>query len=357
MNSRIQREHAKVMGELARAKRPDLKPGVFVNIHHRLCSDKIQPNVRASSTWKVLEVLAPTKSGAIRAKCQERNFSKREHELDICIINAERFDFKLFTEAEVMKVERLGVMMMHDARKSIQAEKEINYYLELERKKAEQLQKDHEMASKILDNCTEQEQLKVSFVHLVLADLAWMYLDACQAMACNLRIQETKSLNRAINDYKKQYEEFIHSCVDPHTAGMIRENSRQISANEEFSKISHDAWNAIELMYNYKFGKDKVPYLELRICAQLGQMMLKSYYYAIDQSNAILKEKMQGLPHSEHSAANPMLETVEGFFDAFQGDFTLEYDSVMRTFVERWNDVFNRVQFVWGQPKIYLHED
>lgn len=156
-----------------------------------------------------------------------------------------------------------------------------------------------------------------------------------------------KKLNRAINDYKVKYHDFLASCVEAKMISKIRENSRQISDNEEFQKISQDAWDAIKLMYRYKYGKD-VPYLDLRICAQLGRMMLKSYYYAIEQSNAILKVKMDGLPYSEKSAANPMLETVDSFFDAWQGDYVLEYDSVMKTFVERWNDVFSRVKFCVG---------
>lgn len=342
-----QAEHRKLMAELASVQRPDEAEGLYVNIHHRLCSDKIQPEVNNSTTWKILKVLPPTKSGAKRVRIEERNFSKKQHELIVCDINSDRFDWKIFTLEEVEKVERLGMLLVSEMQKSVRKKEEIERMLELEQRRAEQMKRDHETASKILESCTEEEQLKISFNHLVLADLAWMYNDACQAMACNQGIQETKKLNRAINDYKVKYHDFLASCVEAKMISKIRENSRQISDNEEFKKISKDAWKAIKLMYRYKFGKD-VPYLDLRICAQLGRMMLKSYYYAIEQSNAILKVKMDGLPYSEKSAANPMLETVDSFFDAWQGDYVLEYDSVMKTFVERWNDVFSRVKFCVG---------
>lgn len=349
----FQTKHAKLMKELAMAKRPVEAPGLFVNIHHRLCRDNIQPNVHESTTWKILEVLTPTKSGAKRCRCEERTFSSKKP--NVCILNSDRFEWQIFTEEEVKKVENLAMLAWRESQKR---KEQIDYALELQKRKSEQLKKDHEMASKILDKCTEDEQLKVSFVHLVLADLAWMYCDACQAMACNLKIQETKSLNRAINDFKLEYDRYILSCVDCHTAKHIRDNSRQISDNEEFSKISHDAWDAIRLMYRYKFGKlEDIPYLELRICAQLGRMMIKAYYHAIDISNDILKQKMGDLPYAEQTAANPKIQTLDSFFDAFQGDFVLEYDSVMKTFVERWNDVFARVKFTWGQPKILLTEN
>lgn len=343
-----QAEHRKLMAELARVQRPDEAEGLYVNIHHRLCSDKIQPEVNNSTTWKILKVLPPTKSGAKRVRIEERNFSKKQHELIVCDINSDRFDWKIFTLEEVEKVERLGMLLVSEMQKSVRKKEEVERMLELEQRRAEQMKRDHETASKILESCTEEEQLKISFNHLVLADLAWMYCDACQAMSVNDRIPELKKLNRAINDYRVKYTEFLKSSLDSSMISKIRENSRQISDNEEFSAISHDAWNAIKLMYHYKFKGEDIQYLDMRICAQLGRMMLKSYYYAIDQSNEILKVKKDGLPYSERSAANPMLETVDSFFDAFQGCYVLEYDSVMKTFVERWNDVFSRVKFCVG---------
>lgn len=335
--------HANLMRELARAKRPVEAPGLYINIHHRLCSDKIQSEVCESTTWKILEVLPPTKSGAKRCRCEERNYSTKKPM--VCVLNADRFDWRVFTEDEVKKIENLVVAAWRESKKSKEKEQEVNAILELQKRKAEQLQRDHETASKILDNCTEDEQMKVSFSHLVLADLSWMYLDACQNMSINGRIEGQKKLSREVTELRKRYEDFLRTHVDDNMIGKIRDNSRQISDNDEFRKVSKEAWKALQWMFEHKYGKDKIPYLESKICATLGVMMIRSYHYAIKQSNKILQEKMSDLPYSEQSAANPLLDEVEDLLYKFQGEYRLKYDSGMRVFVERWNDVFSRVKF------------
>lgn len=320
------------MRELAKSAGLKEAVGRYIVIYERKCSEKLQPYIVDHDTLKILEI-NHLKSGAMVLKCEQRN-SKR-----ICNINAERFRWKVFTEENVKMVEDYCTNTVYlDQLKECQAQRRLE-------EAVEQVNRDNEMAHQLASQFSVKEQMQISFVHLVLADLAWQYCDACQAIASNAKIQETKKLNRAINDFKVEYDRFLHRCVDSKHCDTIRKNAKDLSFDEEFQENTQNAYKAIELMYKTRFKT--VPYMQLRVVAQLGRMMIKCYMESIDRTNKLMEERLSNFKLKDKSVGNSMIyDTLDSFFDAFQGDYTLEYDSVMKTFVNRWNDLFERAEFV-----------
>lgn len=317
---------------LAKEQREKEEIGLYAVIAERKCG-KLQPEIKEHDVLKILEI-SKTKTNAVSLRCENRETKK------IVKVNSDRFRWKIYTEAGVRTVENFVKSQYVETLNECQAKRRLDEATRI-------VNRDHGIAEQLASKFNEQEQMQISFVHLVLAEIAWNYLIACQNMACNARIQETKSLSRSITDFRAKYERFLYDCVDESHIDNIKRNAWELSDDDDFQKVTKEAWNAIKLMYKHKFPHEDIPYLDLRIVAQLGRMMVRAYLDSIDRTNKMLESRLEGLAQVDMSAGNPMIyDNVDAFLEAYQGDFVLEYDSVMQLFVKRWNDVFMQIKFV-----------
>ena len=311
--------------------RKTLQPqvGMYFCITKRRCSDKVQPSVKEMDIFKITSI-EETKTGVMVLVCEER-VTKKIHR-----INMERFDGSVFTEKDV-----------NDVEECIRKERARLYMQELNRRKeAFQAEQDREMAQKMHDTFTEKEQLQISFVHLVIAELVWQYAEACINTATNYRISCTKALCHKVKDVREFYNrEDIGKRVDNKWKDNIKKTARRFSNLDAFRKTSKFAWEVITKEYGKQFPDEEIQYLDLRIIAQLGMFMVEVYKRQIAKVNKMIDEKI-GKVTSYDSVPNDLItDTLVSFFDAMQGDFVLAKNSDLDTIVNTWSSFCDNADF------------
>ena len=312
-----------LMRELDSRKRPQAKAGLYANIVRRKCGNGVQKSVRKSDVLLILDELEPTASGAERLLVRERNRDK-EH-----VVNSDRFEWMIYTADEIQAV------VDHTNRLYVETLK-----MAQEQRRLEELNKeDKNTCNAIASAFTDKDHLRISYVHLVLAEMVMREYDNAHDTMRIHKPEELKKLNRIYNGVRDEYTRNLETHdLTKNIAHVIRKNAdvMERTLKDKEPSTYYFINDRITRMYRDQYKGIDVPYLPLRVIAQLGLMQIEVYNREIDKVNAMIDAKLGNLQRYG-SMKNPVIvEKMKSYFEALISDYTLEDDGSIETMVKTW---------------------
>lgn len=275
--------------------------GLWIVVHRT--KDRRQPQIKENDIFQIVAIEA-TKGGAKCLVCRRRNSD------DTCRINSDRFTWEIYT-AKAIEIVRDEI---------------CNAYLnKLKQCQIDEEKRKHEQSvKKMMQVFSDREQIQVSFVHLVLAELAWQYADYCIYYCKKNKICDVKKLTEKFEKMRDEYDgKFLSQSLDAQMRRNIKKDAKQFSESEAYRDESKWAFDVICDAYSKQYPDDDIKYKLLRVTAQMGRFMVEVYNRQIDKVNKMIDERIGN--NRERSAKNIIIsEALVDFFDCMQGDFTLE---------------------------------
>lgn len=305
--------------------------GLYIVVHRNNPNDKRQPHIKESDIFKILEI-SETETGIKMLKCQKRNSDR------ICNINADRFNWSIYTPQAIKEVEKcICLMYMEELQECQKKEAEA----EKERLKKE----DEETARIMRDSFTDAELIQINFVHLVIAELCWQEADQTTIVAGRLNAEQTKELCRAFRKLRNDYDKSLQKNRKGMDDRGIKRNAKEFSLNSRFMDLYSFAKKEIKKLYEAQHPELDT-FKDLRYHAQLGKLMIEVYSRQIDRINAMIDARI-GNDNKYDSQKNIVItDALNEFFDAMQGEYTLKPCDELETIVKTWCNMVENAEFV-----------
>jgi len=301
--------------------------GLWIVVHRK---SKCQPHIQENDIFQIVEI-GETKNGSKVLTCKRRNSD------DVYRINAERFSWEIYTSKAIELVR-----------------KEISnaYFRKLRDCQKQQEQEEHKKAVETMMRVfTTKEQIMISFVHLVIAEVAWQYADYCIYYCKENKIHDVKKLNEKFQKMRDDYVYgYLSQSLDKRMRDNITKNAKEFTESKAFKKESEWAFNVIGDAYGKQYPNETIQYPLLRVVAQMGILMVEVYNRQIDKVNKMIDERLHD--KREQSAKNIIIsEALIDYFDCMQGDYTLEKTPEMEKIICKIMRFIDEAEFYLEKEK------
>lgn len=171
-----------------------------------------------------------------------------------------------------------------------------------------------ENTKKMMERLTLDEQMRVSFVPLIITQLAWLYADKAMACAARDKISILKKLSRTLKMVHQRYNDELRRELDyTHLQNVMRQTDMCI---EEISRDLTILYFSVN--QEFKRSTPEYPYDEQRTYAIISILfidLLKSYNLEMDK---LLAEKLRD-PNLAPSIVPPLIQHLRTGMVAFAG--------------------------------------
>lgn len=166
----------------------------------------------------------------------------------------------------------------------------------------------------MMERLTTEEQMRVSFVPLIITRLAWVYADKAMTCAARDRVSLLKKLCRELKQVKQDYEREIRRELD---------YSHVKNVEEQTDMCIDEMGRDLQILYfsvnqEFKRSVPEYPYDELRTYAIISVLFvdyLQSYNRDIDRLLAVkLRDR-----HLSESIVPPLIEKLRHIMRGFAG--------------------------------------
>lgn len=171
-----------------------------------------------------------------------------------------------------------------------------------------------ESTKKMMERLTIDEQMRVSFVPLIITQLAWLYADKAMECAARDKVSILKKLSRMLKMVHQQYNDELRRELDyDHLQNVVKQTDMCIG------EISRD----LTILYfsvnqELKLSTPEYPYDEQRTYAIISTLfidLLKTYNLEMDK---LLAEKLQD-KNLAPSILPPLIQHLRTGMVAFAG--------------------------------------
>lgn len=167
---------------------------------------------------------------------------------------------------------------------------------------------------KMIEKLTVDEQMRVSFVPLIITQLAWLYADKAMVCAARDKVSILKKLSRTLKMVKQKYEDELRRELDyTHLQNVRKQTEMCINEMQRDLTILYFSVNQ-----ELKRTTPEYPYDEQRTYALISTLfidLLQSYNREIDK---LLAEKLQD-PNLGASIVPPLIQHLRTGMAAFAG--------------------------------------
>ena len=142
---------------------------------------------------------------------------------------------------------------------------------------------------RIIDRMSREEMIKVVFIPLVIADMAWIYAEKAVKEAAKNHVELLKQASRTVRTLRQRYEDDLNFDMTKRQVTNLRRDMAQriLPYVERDSTICY--FTANQTLLNSK-ARD-YPYIELRTYALMSYWFLRLYKTYIDETNKMLDER------------------------------------------------------------------
>lgn len=264
-------------------KQPQIKAGQLVRITSR--KTKLQPNVKQGEVYAV-KAVESTPTGAtvlVLHNTQAKSKTMR--------VNSDRFGWELVT------FERLA-----------QEKKQRDFRQEVKTD-----------VQRILNAFTFEEHVQITFVPLVLNEIAWHYAYRAMQVSKQERIQDLRKLSRVLKELHKTYERTVCQDLLPSDLTRIQRQTEEFMQENayHFQIMYYTASNIFTKQYG------KVQFEDMRIYAILAMLVIQY----IDQHNKRCDEMLaQRLGKIKAAKRMPAIDSLYSGMDAFTGELPAPFN-------------------------------
>lgn len=199
-----------------------------------------------------------------------------------------------------------------------------------------------ESTKKMMERLTIDEQMRVSFVPLIITQLAWLYADKAMACAARDKVALLKKLCRSLKEVKQAYDNELKRELDyDHFKNIERQSDMCIAEMDKDLTILYFCVNQ-----EFKRCAPEYPYEELRTYAIMSILFinfLRLYNLEIDKMLAVKLNDRNLIP----SIMPPLVEDLRTIMYAFagvDGKFNFKDKNVKLAISAIWNRI-NSIKF------------
>lgn len=171
-----------------------------------------------------------------------------------------------------------------------------------------------ESTKKMLERLTLDEQMRVSFVPLIITQLAWLYADKAMACAARDKVSILKKLSRTLKMVHQHYNDELRKELDcTHLQSVLRQTDSCISEMSRDLTILYFSVNQ-----EFKRSTPQYPFDEQRTYAIISTLfidLLKSHNLEMDR---LLAEKLHDR-NLTPSIVPPLIQHLRTGMVAFAG--------------------------------------
>lgn len=261
----------------------DIKAGDYVRITSR--KTKQQQYVKLETVYIVLEV-GKTKSGAnvlVLANKQMKGGKMR--------INSERFGWERIT-VEQLKAQK------HEA----QFRQEVKSDVE-----------------RILNAFTMQEHVQITFVPLVLNEVAWHFAFRAIKLGAIDRVQDLKKLSRVLRQLREHYERLI--CKDLLPSDFERIHKQTMEFMQENAYHFQIMYYTASNVFSKQYGKQ--PFEEMRVNALLSMLVMQYTDEHNKRCDMMLEQRLGKIQAAKRM---PDMDSLYSGMDAFSGELPVPFN-------------------------------
>lgn len=261
----------------------DIKAGDYVRITSR--KTKQQQYVKLGTVYIVLEV-GNTKSGAnvlVVANKQMKHGKMR--------INSERFGWERIT-VEQLKAQK------HEA----QFRQEVKSDVE-----------------RILNAFTMQEHVQITFVPLVLNEVAWHFAFRAIKLGAIDRVQDLKKLSRVLRQLREHYERLI--CKDLLPSDFERIHKQTMEFMQENAYHFQIMYYTASNVFSKQYGKQ--PFEEMRVNALLSMLVMQYTDEHNKRCDMMLEQRLGKIQAAKRM---PDMDSLYSGMDAFSGELPVPFN-------------------------------
>lgn len=199
-----------------------------------------------------------------------------------------------------------------------------------------------ESTKKMMERLTLDEQMRVSFVPLIITQLAWLYADKAMACAARDKVSILKKLSRTLKMVHQRYNDELHRELDyKHLQNVMKQTDMCI---EEISRDLTILYFSVN--QEFKRSTPEYPYDEQRTYAIISTLfidLLKAYNLEMDK---LLAEKLQD-KNLAPSIVPPLIQHLRTGMVAFagvEGKFNYK-DANVQTAMKVMGNRINSIEF------------
>lgn len=172
---------------------------------------------------------------------------------------------------------------------------------------------------RILEAFTVQEHMEISFVPLVLNEIAWELAQKAMALAARDKVQDLKKLNRVLKELRHHYVRTV--CKDLLPSNFDRLHSQSLEFMQEhaynFQIMYWTATNVFSKQYH------RLPFEEMRVNALLSMLIIRYTDEHNKRCNAMLEQRLGKITTAKRMPAMDRLYTG---MNAFAGELPEPYN-------------------------------
>ena len=257
---------------------------VLIRITER--NTKLQPNVKVGSVYELIGT-ETTPTGILVAVVYSTETKSKQMN-----INAQRFTWELVTLAQLQQEQA-------------------------QRKKAEQEAKFRESCKtdvqRILEAFTVQEHVQITFIPLVLNEIAWEFARRAMALGARDKVQDLKKLSRVLKQLRKHYEKVVCQDLLPSDLQNIQRQSLEFMQEHayHFQIMYYTLYNVLSRQ------NGRLPFEELRITALCAMLVIRCCDMHNEKCDDMLRERLGKITASKRM---PDMDALYSGMDAFTGE-------------------------------------
>lgn len=218
--------------------KPKLQPSTgtcWVRITKR--KTKLQPSVQVGNIYHVIAVDGTKATGATVLTVESKDTKKGTMR-----INNDRFDWEAVTATQL-----------------VQEKKEAQF--------RQQVKTDVE---RILGAFTYEEHLQITYIPLVLNEIAWHWAYKAMQLGASYRVQDLRKLSRVLKELRKHYERTVCKDLLPSDLNTIQQQAQQFIADNTYN--FQIQFYTISNVFSKQFGKCE--FEDMRVYALMSQLAI-----------------------------------------------------------------------------------
>lgn len=172
---------------------------------------------------------------------------------------------------------------------------------------------------RILHAFTVEEHLQITFVPLVLNEIAWHFAFKAIQLGARDRVQDLKKLSRVLKELRLHYERVVCKDLQPSELKLIQAQSVEfMQANSyNFQIMYYTASN----VFRRKYGK--LPFEEMRVNALLSMLVIQ---YTDEHNKRCDKMLEERLGKIKTSVRMQDIDSLYSGMDAYTGELPQPFD-------------------------------
>lgn len=255
-------------------KHPIPEQGQMVEVTARHCSDKVRTSVEVGKSYIVYGV------DALADGTPVLNVHHPKKKKALLRINAARFDWQILTPEMVAEREQQAVWDENNER--------------------------------IKNDFTQQEQIRICFIPLIIETLIWHYADECQQYGREHRLDVLKKLSRAVTHIRQEYNTFVGQSLD---------NAHKEQVRTETERFITECGNDFTIMYftmrrEYMKIQPESDIADLAAKAIIGMLLVRFLDAWNKKIDGLISERMGKVTGSIRT---PTMDKLYACFDAYAG--------------------------------------